>query len=55
MQVFLAKLSQLDLLSKKQIQSLSIEKIKIALEYGINAASITVSRKGANPPLLSEL
>lgn len=52
---FLAKLNQLDLLSKKQIQSLSIEKIKIALEYGINAASITVSRKGANPPLLSEL
>ena len=52
---FLAKLNQLDLLSKKQIQSLPIEKIKIALEYGINAASITVSRKGANPPLLSEL
>ena len=49
---FLAKLNQLDLLSKKQIQSLPIEKIKIALEYGINAASITVSRKGANPPLI---
>jgi len=25
------------------------------LEYGIKAASITVSRKGANPPLLSEI
>jgi fructokinase len=52
---FLAKLSKLKLLSKSNIKNLSSKQISMALEYGIKAASITVSRKGANPPLLSEI
>jgi len=52
---FLAKLSNLKLLSKSNIKNLSSKQISMALEYGIKAASITVSRKGANPPLLSEI
>ena len=52
---FLAKLSNLKLLSKSNIKNLASKHISMALEYGIKAASITVSRKGANPPLLSEI
>ena len=52
---FLAKLSNLKLLSKSNVKNLSSKHISMALEYGIKAASITVSRKGANPPLLSEI
>ena len=52
---FLAKLSNLKLLSKSNVKKLSSKHISMALEYGIKAASITVSRKGANPPLLSEI
>ena len=52
---FLAKLSNLKLLSKSNVKNLSSKHISMALEYGIIAASITVSRKGANPPLLSEI
>ena len=52
---FLAKLSKLKLLSKSNIKNLSSKQISTAFEYGIKAASITVSRKGANPPLLSEI
>jgi len=52
---FLAKLSKLKLLSKSNVKNLSSKHISMALEYGIKAASITVSRKGANPPLLSEI
>ena len=52
---FLAKLSNLKLLSKSNIKNLSSKHISMALKYGIKAASITVSRKGANPPLLSEI
>ena len=52
---FLAKLSNLKLLSKSNVKNLSSKHILMALEYGIKAASITVSRKGANPPLLSEI
>jgi len=52
---FLAKLSKLKLLSKSNIKNLSSKHISMALEYGIKTASITVSRKGANPPLLSEI
>ena len=52
---FLAKLSNLKLLSKSNVKNLSSKHISMALEYGIKVASITVSRKGANPPLLSEI
>ncbi len=52
---FLAKLSQLDLLSKEKINNLSSDQITKALDYGVKVASITVSRKGANPPFLNEV
>ena len=52
---FLAKLSQLDLLSKEKINNLNPEQMTKALNYGVKVASITVSRKGANPPFLNEV
>jgi fructokinase len=52
---FLAKLSQMNCLSKTSIKSLSTDQICESLEYAVQVAAITVSRKGANPPFLAEL
>jgi fructokinase len=51
----LAKLSQLGCLTKKGIAELSADDALAALRMGAEVAAITVSRAGANPPLLSEL
>ena len=52
---FLAKLAQMDCLSKETVANLSDEQIAAALQYAVRVAAVTVSRKGANPPTLSEL
>jgi fructokinase len=52
---FLAKLSQLGLLKKEGLKTLSPEALKEALAYGAQVAAITVSRAGANPPWTHEL
>jgi fructokinase len=51
----LASLSENDLLSKASIAALSEADAKAALSYGMKAARVTVSRKGANPPWKHEL
>lgn len=51
----LAKLSALGCLTKQGIQKLGADDALTALRLGAEVASITVSRAGANPPLLSEL
>ncbi len=51
----LAKLSQMGCLTKQGIASLSADDAQAALRLGAEVAAITVSRAGANPPLLSEL
>ncbi|MEH6392250.1 MAG: carbohydrate kinase [Sulfitobacter sp.] len=51
----LAKLSQLGLLTKEAIGSLDADDMLAALRFGSEVASITVSRPGANPPVLAEL
>jgi fructokinase len=51
----LAKLSELGLLTKNKLTNLDPARIKEALEFGNLAASVTVSRSGANPPSRSEL
>ncbi|SFS85725.1 fructokinase [Sulfitobacter marinus] len=51
----LAKLSQMGCLTKQGIAKLSAEDARAALGLGVEVAAITVSRAGANPPLLSEL
>ncbi|CUH89768.1 2-dehydro-3-deoxygluconokinase [Phaeobacter sp. CECT 5382] len=52
---FLAKLSELGCLSKDQLKSLTLDTLQQALEYGTRAASVTVSRIGADPPWAREL
>lgn len=51
----LAKLSQMGCLTKAGIATLSSEDALAALRLGAEVAAVTVSRAGANPPLLSEL
>ena len=51
----LAKLSQLGCLTKQGIADLSADDAQSALRLGAEVASITVSRAGANPPMLAEL
>ena len=51
----LAGLERDGLLSKEALSNLSAELIAPALELGVAAAAVTVSRAGANPPWLSEL
>ncbi len=52
---FLAKLDQMDVLTKKGVASLSETDIRSALELAVAASAVTVSRKGANPPWSHEL
>lgn len=52
---FLARLSQLGLLSKSSIAALTKDQLKDTLAYGVRVAAITVARAGANPPWASEL
>lgn len=51
----LAGLDQAGLLTKAAVTALTSDDIRAALEMGIAAAAITVSRAGANPPWASEL
>lgn len=52
---FLAKFSQMGSLSKSNIHSANLDKVKICLEYAVQVAAVTVSREGANPPFLKDL
>lgn len=51
----LAKLSELDLLSKPALKNIGEEPLKQAMEFASKVAAITVSRSGANPPWANEL
>ena len=51
----LASLAEHGLLTKSGIAGLEVAELTRALELGIAAASVTVSRSGANPPWRSEL
>lgn len=51
----LASLKSKRLLSKDRVADLSEEQIQDALALGIRAASVTVSRAGANPPFAEEI
>lgn len=52
---FLAKLSEMGLLSKDRLSKITRDEISKALSHGAKVASITVSREGANPPWSNEL
>ncbi|GHC70573.1 carbohydrate kinase family protein [Limoniibacter endophyticus] len=52
---FLAGLKEHDLLTKRCVQRAGRDAIAYALKLGVAAASVTVSRKGANPPLTREI
>jgi fructokinase len=52
---FLASLHDQGLLSKASAAALSENQIRAALELGVAAAAVTVSRAGANPPWRNEL
>ena len=51
----LAGLSRTGLLSKAGLETLTAESLAPALELGVAAAAVTVSRAGANPPWAHEL
>mgnify|MGYP000114641133 CR=1 FL=1 len=51
----LAALANQDLLTKKSLLHLSKEAVQTALSYGAEAAALSVSRAGANPPWREEL
>jgi fructokinase len=51
----LAGLDRGGLLTKSAVSALAMDDIRSALEMGIAAAAVTVSRAGANPPWSSEL
>lgn len=52
---FLAKLAELGMLTKQRIRELPKDNLFAALAQGAKAASITVSRAGANPPWADEI
>ncbi|MEP1942355.1 MAG: PfkB family carbohydrate kinase, partial [Sulfitobacter sp.] len=51
----LAKLSELGLLKKNTLKTLTKDNLNDALSFGARVAAITVSRAGANPPWAHEL
>lgn len=51
----LAALADQQLLTKEALTSLPEDNLKAALSYGTDAAAVSVSRKGANPPWRQEL
>ena len=51
----LASLSQAGLLEKEKLVTLSREQVRQAVQLGMRAAAVTVSRPGANPPWDHEL
>lgn len=51
----LASLHDQDLLSKPALEGLSVPALRAALSLGAQAAAVTVSRAGANPPWRHEL
>ncbi|MCF7747811.1 carbohydrate kinase [Sulfitobacter sp. M39] len=52
---FLAKLSELGLLTPEALGALDPDALRDAMAYGARVAAITVSRAGANPPWANEL
>ncbi|PTA98986.1 MULTISPECIES: carbohydrate kinase [unclassified Sulfitobacter] len=52
---FLAKLSDLGLLTPEALGMLNPDALRDAMTYGARVAAITVSRAGANPPWANEL
>jgi len=52
---FLAKLSELGLLTPDALGALDPDALRDAMAYGARVAAITVSRAGANPPWANEL
>lgn len=52
---FLAKLSELGLLTPEALGTLDPDALRDAMTYGARVAAITVSRAGANPPWANEL
>ena len=52
---FLAALDRLDLLSQQAVGELDAGAIHQALDLGVRAAGVTVSRAGANPPWADEV
>ena len=52
---FLAKLSELGLLTPEALGTLDPDALRDAMTYGARVAAITVSRVGANPPWANEL
>ncbi len=52
---FLAGLAKADALSLEAISAIDPATIRAAMELGVHAAAVTVSRAGANPPWASEL
>lgn len=51
----LAKLAELDLLTKSALKNLNDVQLKQAMAFASKVAAITVSRSGANPPWANEL
>ena len=51
----LASLSQAGLLEKEKLVTLSRDQVRRAVDLGMRAAAVTVSRPGANPPWDHEL
>ena len=52
---FLAKLSELDLLTPEALGTLDLDALRDAMTYGARVAAIPVSRPGATPPWANEL
>lgn len=52
---FLAKLSDMDLLTPEALGTLDPDALRDAMAHGARVAAITVSRAGANPPWANEL